>query len=237
MARPLLRDVAPRAGYLREARAADLREFVTGRGEGSFFCTHLGPSMAPLLVEGDLLEVLPGGGTGLVPGDVILCVPAGAPIAVVHRVLEVTPQGIRTRGDNNRFDDDWLLAPADVLGRIVAAWREASRRPIAGGRAGQRQAARARWAWAADRHLSSVLRVPYDALARSGVLRRLLPARLRPRVVVFDGAPAHWRLMRGGRAIGHYDPAAGRWRIKRPFRLIVDEASLPRPSDPIGPAA
>jgi hypothetical protein len=43
--------------------------------------------------------------------------------------------------------------------------------------------------------------------------------------------------MFGGRATGRYDPAAGRWCIDQPSRLIVDEAASPRPSGPSGSAA
>ena len=166
----------------------------------------------------------------------MLCVPVEATVAVVHRVVEVTPQGVRTRGDNNELDDPWLLAPADLLGKVVRAWRGASARPVAEGQAGHRQAARARRLSIANRLVSRVLHAPYAILGRSGVVRRIVPARLQPRVVAFSNseAPARWRLMSGDRLIGEYAPAWNRWQIRRPFRLLVDETTLPVPRDPAG---
>lgn len=36
--------------------------------------------------------------------------------------------------------------------------------------------------------------------------------------------------MTGAWVIGQYDVLRGEWNIRRPFRLWVDEARLPRPS-------
>jgi hypothetical protein len=66
-------------------------------------------------------------------------------------------------------------------------------------------------------------------LARHGVVRRALPSRLRPQVVVFPAhGHRHIRLVLGRRSVGHYDPIAGRWIIKRLYRLLVDEQGLNR---------
>jgi len=35
------------------------------------------------------------------------------------------------------------------------------------------------------------------------------------------------RLLLGARQIGHWDVRLGRWNIRRPYRFLVDEASLP----------
>lgn len=59
---------------------------------------------------------------------------------------------------------------------------------------------------------------------------RALPRRLRPRVVSYQvGGQALLRLILAGRDIGEYDAEAFVWRIRRPFKLLVDERSLPTP--------
>ncbi len=68
----------------------------------------------------------------------------------------------------------------------------------------------------------------YFALARWGGLRRLLPARLAPRVVAaIEDNNLYFDLWIGGRRVGNYDPQQQRWDIQRPFHLLVDERALP----------
>ena len=69
---------------------------------------------------------------------------------------------------------------------------------------------------------------PYQALARWGGLRRLLPARLAPRVVAsVEDNLLFFDLWIGRRRVGSYDPKGQRWEIQRPFHLLVDEGALP----------
>ncbi len=99
-------------------------------------CAYAGSSMSPTLCEGDLLEIVPRGERPVRTGDVILFLPPGGDQPVVHRVVRLTSQGIRTRGDSGTADDPWLLQPADILGQVVAAWRGERRRKIRGQRVG-----------------------------------------------------------------------------------------------------
>ncbi len=84
-----------------------------------------------------------------------------------------------------------------------------------------------RWQRALDWGVSRLLHRPYRALARWGVVRRLLPQRLRPRVVEFQvGGQSQPRLLLGKRVVGRYDAVRRQWHIQRPFRLFVDESTL-----------
>jgi hypothetical protein len=76
---------------------------------------------------------------------------------------------------------------------------------------------------------SFLLRPVYHGLARTGIVRRLVPASLRPHAVVFGtGERARLRLLLGSRIVGEYVPSWRKWRFRRPFRLLVDEAALPK---------
>jgi hypothetical protein len=76
----------------------------------------------------------------------------------------------------------------------------------------------------------------YEALARWGGLRRLLPARLAPRVVAsVENDLLYFDLWIGQRMVGHYDPQQQQWEIQRPFHLLVDEGALPGAPTPPSP--
>jgi len=187
-----------------------------------------GPSMTPTLQPLDLLELEPYGEREVRVGDVVAFPSPGVGKHIVHRVVRVGPEGIRTLGDNNIHEDAVILGPEDLTGRVIAAWRGQRRRIVAGGLRGRlvrRLARMRRWL---DRATSFFLRRPYHALARSGALRSILPDPLKPRVVRY-GVNEHAQLLLflGGRVIGNYHADLGGWRIRRPFKILVDEAKLP----------
>jgi hypothetical protein len=186
--------------------------------------------MNPTLQDLDLLQVVPYGSRLMRAGDVIVFLPSNSDTHVIHRVIRVVPNGIRTRGDNNAVEDSWVLQPSGVIGEVVAAWRGQKRHKVLGGRAGAALGTLARVLAALDRWISPILRRPYHALARSGALRQVLPPGWRPRLVGYqvDGR-IRYHLLLGGRLVGRYDHDLGAWRITRPFKLLVDERSLPSP--------
>lgn len=197
---------------------------------------YTGPSMNPTLREPDLLEVVPYGGKAVRVGDVIHYHPPGGGRAVVHRVVRVTPGGLRTRGDNNREEDPYVVPLSAVMGRVVAAERGGRRRTVAGGPMGRIQRHAARLEQAVLRTAERLLHRTYHGLARTGLFRYVLPPRLNPRLVAFETrAGRRLKVMMGQHAVAHYDVRDKKWRIRRPFRLFVDEASLPRPD--VGPPA
>jgi hypothetical protein len=78
-----------------------------------------------------------------------------------------------------------------------------------------------------DRWASRLLHPLYRTLSRWGAVHRMMPARLRPRIVLFrvrgSSVP---RLMLGGRLVGQYDMRSSQWIVRRPFRLLVEEKAL-----------
>lgn len=86
-----------------------------------------------------------------------------------------------------------------------------------------------RWFQATIKTLDErIVTPPYEALTHWGGLRRLLPARLTPRVVAsVENDQLFFDLCVGQRRVGHYDPQQQAWDIQRPFHLLVDEATLP----------
>jgi hypothetical protein len=100
--------------------------------------------------------------------------------------------------------------------------------PVAGGIAGRLLSACIGVLREADHLASHVLSPCYRGLARSGLFRALLPPALRPRVVSYDrDGQREMQLVIRSRIIGRRSAGACAWTIRRPFRLIVKEGSLP----------
>ena len=183
--------------------------------------------MNPTLREPDMLEIQPYQDRPVRVGDVILFHAPGRATPLVHRVAAVTPEGIRTRGDNRRKPDDWLIGADRVIGRITAAQRGGSRRRVANGCAGRLWAGMLFIGLPIVGAVNRALRIPYRALSGIGGIPRRLPPGWGPRKVLFRaGERRIWRMMWGRHVLGQYEEGQGGWRIRRPFRLLIDPRDL-----------
>lgn len=187
-----------------------------------------GDSMRPLFRPGDRIVFAPCRAEELRRGDVIIFTPPGQRERVVHRVVSTGLGGIRTQGDANPCRDTGEVRQEQIVGRAVSAERDGRPIPVADGPAGRLTVACIRAFRRCDHAASYVLHPCYRVLARCGIFRALLPPPLRPRVIAFerDGA-REMQLVLGRRIIGRRSADAGTWTIRRPFRLLVDEQSLP----------
>ncbi len=189
---------------------------------------YMGPSMNPTLMSGVRLDVRAYHGEKIRRGDVVVFTPPGADYKIIHRVVSIHSQGIKTRGDNNNELDQWVLKPDQILGRVVSAQRGNRRRRIFGGPMGSLFALTIRVIHAVDLCLSPLLRPAYKELAKVSIFTRLLPAQMRPRVISLNRAAGEeLQLLMGRLVIGRWLPGMTRWHISRPYRLFVDEATLP----------
>jgi hypothetical protein len=185
-----------------------------------------GISMNPLFREGDILEVAPYQGREILPGDVVAFFHPEKPGKVIHRVVAVEPRGITTKGDNLAWVDDWTLQPGDILGKVAAIHRQGRILPVPGRAPASRYLLKAR-RWC-DRALSRLLQPAYHRLASSGLFRGRLGDWMKPELLYFSRADGpEWQLWMGNLLIGRKLPNQAHWAIRRPFRLFVDEATLP----------
>lgn len=198
-------------------------------GHGSILIAgYAGPSMNPTLRQGDMLEVLPHEGRPVRAGDVIIFRSPGRGY-VVHRIVALSEAGAYTRGDNNSAADSYIVQPGDIVGRVVAACRGASRRAVAGGLRGQVRGGLLLLIRAVRGYVFFVLRRPYHRIARTGIVQKLLPKSWRPRCI--EAVMPQCRqlhLVIRGKVVGSFDNRRKTWRIAKPYRIFVDEASLPR---------
>jgi hypothetical protein len=196
---------------------------IDNSGTVSFY-VHAGSSMNPILCGLDLLEIMPYGERAIQVGDVIVFRPPEEDQHIVHRVVSITSEGIRTRGDNSTNNDPWLLQPKNIIGRVVVAWRDQKRFWVSGGWAGWSVVHLIRWSHIlVRRFLFPLLRPIYRSLLRLGIVHRLWPNRLSPRVVLFRTNGRNYpRLLLGNRVVGWYNVRQCQWHIKHPFRLFVN---------------
>lgn len=189
---------------------------------------YKGPSMNPTLKSGDRLFISAYDGQEIQRGDVVVFTPPGADYKIIHRVVSVGPQGIKTRGDNNNRVDPWLLSHDEILGCVFSAKRGNRRRRVFGGAIGQLFGVAIRAIHAIDASVSSRFRPAYDRLAVAGVFRRWLPGWMKTKAISLSHpAGTELQLLMGRRVIGRWLPGKSGWNIRRPFRLFVDETSLP----------
>jgi hypothetical protein len=191
-------------------------------------CSYSGSSMNPALKEGDVLEVKGYGYEPIRIGDVILFKKGSISGIVVHRVISASDNGLVTRGDNNSEYDPGLLDTRDVIGRVIAVWRGQRRREVLGGRGGMIMVGFTSQRTRLILAIFDFLAPCYRFVSSRGLLR-WLSFLAEPKIVKFGDRDL--RLILGSREIGRYKEGLG-WLIGPPFKLIIDEASLPEVEQP-----
>jgi len=190
---------------------------------------YTGPSMNPTLKAGDGLSVIPYENRKIHIGDVVVFQSPGGSHNVVHRVVAVESNGVRTRGDNSLNVDSWVLRPEDIMGRVVSVKRKNKNIMIRRGIWGRISASTLWILKQINLTASRILHPAYHALVKSGIFRKCLHFFPKTRVLSFNRPEGkEFHLIMANRVIGRRLPGNDGWQIMRPFRLFVDEAALPK---------
>ncbi len=206
------------------------RQLPPTKSAEKYYCAHIGTSMNPTLTKLDMLEIAPYDTKEPKVGDVVFLKPPMEDNYFVHRIVSAGPKGFLTRGDNNTETDPWVLSENKICGRIIAAHQGDKRRKIAGGFIGRLTGLSCVVRRKTYRLAVKLLRPVYRSFCTGGLLHWLIPVRLTPQVATFQSdVNASHKLLLGRRIIGSYDESLLQWQIRRPYRLFVDEASLPKP--------
>jgi len=94
---------------------------ILGKGL-TFRFSAPGPSMSPFIRNGDIITLAPVQPVAYRLGDVVAFVQPGTERLVVHRVVGVSPDGCRIRGDNS-LEDDGVIPHACILGQAIRVER------------------------------------------------------------------------------------------------------------------
>lgn len=189
---------------------------------------YTGRSMNPTLKPGDVLKVIPYEEKEIRAGDVIVfCLP-GPGEHIVHRVVSIHSKGVRTAGDNNIEADSGIVGYDRIVGCVVSAGRGPREIVVHGGTKGRLLGKVYRTMRRADRVISRGLHHPYQWLSHIGIVRRLLSRWIKIRILLYGRENGTGiQLLMGSKVIGRRLPGKNIWQIKRPFRILVDEAALP----------
>jgi signal peptidase I len=187
---------------------------------------YTGPSMNPTLQNLDKLFYAPCNGESIKRGDIVVFFDPERSVKVIHRVKRSDSQGIVTMGDNNSQADAPILHPNQIMGRLIYGERNNKRISIYNGYMGAVQAAKVRWIRETKKSLCIILKQPYYSL--SGKLK--LPAK--KKVLTFQRPEGkEIQIVISSVIVARKLPGEG-WQIRPPFRLFLDESSLPTEADP-----
>lgn len=188
---------------------------------------HVGNSMYPALRALDQVYVSPIHGD-IIKGDIVVFQYSPTDVLIAHRVIYVGSEGIRTMGDNNPKPDDMTLLREMIVGKVTSARRRKRTILVMGGLQGRLWVAVYRAIKNTRVTMESILVKPYHLLAKSGIFRIWLPESLKYKVIkVEKNANVSMILSMSGRTIGRYSTRKRGWLIKPPYKLFIDEASLP----------
>lgn len=195
---------------------------------------YTGPSMNPVLNEQDLLDVLPYETRNPRVGDVI-CFRTPEQL-VVHRVIGIDRDGIRTQGDNNPTPDPVVQYPENILGKVVAASRGRVNRNIPGGNYGRIIRMQVRMRKQVIIMSGILLKIAQPVLFASRIVITRAAPGMKPRIILF--ATRNLRIIRiyiGNNIAGEYTTRKKYWSIMFPFQFIVDKNHLPTVDPPDRP--
>jgi len=193
------------------------------------YTTYRGPSMYPTLCNGDGLEVTPYTGREVRAGDVVVFPHPHRAGDVVHRVVAVMPEGVKTRGDNNSHIDPYITPYEALQGRVVLRKRGDRSRRVYGGKPGLllHRACLARRLL--HEYAIRFLRPIYHGVANTGLFYGWRIPFLKTQTVTFQRENGmEIQILLGKRIIARRAPGEDIWTITFPFRLFIDPRRLPK---------
>jgi signal peptidase I len=201
---------------------------LANRPNDCLFFVHTGHSMAPILLDQDLLEVSPHNDESIKKGNVIVFYSPDDGTIIAHRVTSVKSGGIVTRGDNNMAEDPWRLPHSAVIGKVMFASNRHGRRNV---QRGLRDPIMARWLCSWNKLYHKSVYYIYQIcppISSQKMLPCLVISLFKPKVAVFKAeGDRKILLFFGKRIIGEYNVNKGRWQINKFYSLFIDSAALP----------
>ncbi len=184
----------------------------------------VGNSMSPTLLEPMILEIIKV--DHYYCGDVIVFSHMNKK-NIVHRIVKVTANGYITRGDNNLMDDE----PIDyhnIHGKVVAAFRGVKRYKVSNNKYGYLLHRYLQIRKMVLLYCSKTLAFGYHLLSGSDIFANLSPKKYTPQIIQYQNRQAH--LYIGKILVGRYDVRRRHWIIFRPWRIFINEKTLPLPN-------
>lgn len=188
--------------------------------------TYTGTSMFPTFVDGDRLiyrrqNIYRG-------GDVILYLePDSEERYIIHRVIRVEGDNLRTAGDNNPETDHYILEQKQVMGRIVKMTRAGQETEVWGGKRGFL------CYWYARKGRGFIQALYYQIaptyLKAAGLINPILSSVVttRPVIVILKDSRIRIWLCVFHHCAGWWNHTAKEWYIRPEYRFFINPAQLP----------
>ena len=78
-------------------------------------------SMEPAIPVGSMVVIKPADPETLKVGDIICFkIESESATTVTHRIINMTSEGFRTKGDANEEPDQWIVRKENVIGKVIA---------------------------------------------------------------------------------------------------------------------
>lgn len=190
---------------------------------------YFGSSMYPTLHDFDIIQFSAYGKDDVRVGDIVVFPsPNHSEIKIIHRVISVERSSIRTKGDNCPIPDSWTLSRSDILGYGVKIWRDGNEHTISS------IVPREIW-YRYVRILNKIryysmhfLTAPYNKISESRIVSRFTTHLFTQSMVQFQGTfGRELQLHLGRMTIGRLREGEAAWKIRPPFKILVDETKLP----------
>ena len=193
----------------------------------SEYSTCTGPSMNPTIKGGDGLDLYTyRDRLEMRVGDVIVYPHPFRTVDVVHRIIEIRPDGVITRGDNNNKIDPYTVGFDDIIGKVIAAKRKDRRIPVKGGKTGfcihKLMLFRKYFILYGFRPLGVVSNI----IAASGIFHVFHPVFNLRIIHINGGQQKQLILVSGTRAIGKQLDKSGEWQIRFPYKYFINKSRL-----------
>jgi len=139
---------------------------------------------------------------------------------VVHRVKRITSKGLVTRGDNCHFNDKTKVTEHGIVGRVTGYDRNAKKFSAGNGLRGRLRAIRLHFQLHLRRLARLMLRKPYRALKRSGIVSRIWEPAISGILFQTPNGPLIKYINRD-RVVANHWIEQNTWQCRRPYDLIV----------------
>ncbi len=192
--------------------------------------------MRPWFRNGDHVEseIVPF--KSLCPGDVIAFKPREDRHTVIHRIISIHGREIKTQGDSNLSGlDPWIITPDDWVERVSRVTRNGKVVFFPKGMNGVALAKLWRWVRRAIHGAETTLHPLYVMFQTDTTFHRFCHRHLPLRVFTFGRGQAQSSKIRlGAWRIATKASPLDEWKVKKPFRLILNPNYLQKVNKSLG---
>jgi len=159
-------------------------------------------------------------------GDVIVYPHPFGTVDVVHRIIEIKPDGVITRGDNNNKIDPYTVQFKDIIGKVLAAKRKDRLMQIKGGKTGFCIHKLMLFRKYFILYGLAPLRLVSNIIVASGILNVFHSVFKLKIIHLKRNCQSQLILISGNKVIGKQLFESGEWQIRFPYKYFVSKRRL-----------